>query len=285
MGKANKVKGELIEAKDLVELIQVLKDVADLKYRALSTQKSQFLRFGESFSEFFRLIAFSRVNHPLVSNNNSGMGYVAVTTEQGFVGDLNTKVITRVLEEKEKHPDAVFIGVGRKGVAKLEQLGAKSAANFEDVEEKGLYETAVAVKDYVVEQVMTNKLGHVAIIYPWAKDFTTIKPRLIRLLPCEDLLPKQSQSVERLTQVIEESDSVDMIGYLADIWLSCRIYEILFDTTLAAAAAQAQQLDSSLGKMKKESIVVKLKYRKAKKSDIDNSLREVFSAKMMAEKK
>ena len=60
--------------------------------------------------------------------------------------------------------------------------------------------------------------------------------------------------------------------------------EIFYDTALAAAAAQAQQLDSSATKMKKEMLLARLKYRKARRSDIDKSLREVFSAQMMAAK-
>ena len=284
MGKANKVKGELIEVKDLVELIQVLKDVADLKYLALLSNRSQFLRFGESFTEFFRLLSSTQVAHPLVTNKNPKLGVVVITTEQGFVGDLNSKVVERALQEREKNPEIAYITVGRKGVAKIESMGVKNLKTFEDVEETGLYETAVSVKNFVVDLVMKNGLGRVMIIYPWAKDFTTIKARVVRLLPCDDLLPQKTQSIEEFSRVIEESDPVDMIGYLANLWLASRIYEILFDTTLAAAAAQAQQLDSSLGKMKKENAVVKLKYRKAKKSDIDNSLREVFSARMMTQK-
>jgi len=97
-------------------------------------------------------------------------------------------------------------------------------------------------------------------------------------------LPKQSQTIEKFRRVIEESDPVDMTGYLADLWLSSKVYEIFFDTNLAAAAAQSQQLDNSLGKMRKERDVVKLRYRKAKRGDIDKSLREVFSARMMVTK-
>jgi F0F1-type ATP synthase gamma subunit len=104
------------------------------------------------------------------------------------------------------------------------------------------------------------------------------------LLPCDDLLSKQVQTVETFHRVIEESDPVDMIGYLADLWMSSRVYEIFFDTSLAAAAAQTQQLDNSLGKMRKERDLVKMKYRKAKRGDIDKSLREVFSARMMVAK-
>ena len=131
---------------------------------------------------------------------------------------------------------------------------------------------------------MAERLGKVVAIYPWPKNFNVQKPRVIKLLPCEELLAKQTELVDTIEKVIEESDPVDIIGYLADMWLSCRIYEMLYDTIIAAAAAQSQQLDSSLTKMQKEKKVVQLKYRKAKKGDIDNSMREVFSARIMSQR-
>jgi ATP synthase F1 gamma subunit len=284
MGKASKVKAELIETRDLNDVIQVLKDVADMRYFSLSTQKDHFLRFNESFVDFFRLIAFSRVRHPLVSNDYAGTAYVIFTTEQGFVGDLNTKVVTRAIQEKDKNPNAVFITIGRKGVGKVEQFGHKSVKTFEDIDDKDRYQLAVSIKDYLVEQIMKGKIGKVSVIYPWPKEFGVIKPRMIRLLPCEHVLRKQAQLMETFKYVIEESDPVELIGYMANIWLTSRLYEIFYDTALAAAAAQTQQLDNSAQKMKKEMLAVRLKYRKARRSDIDKSLREVFSAKMVAAK-
>lgn len=282
MGKASKVKGEVIEVRDLNDVIQVLKDVADMKYFALSGKKTHFLRFNESFVDFFRLVAFSRVRHPLVSNDQAGIAYLVVTTEQGFVGDLNTKVVTRAVHEKEKNPDAIFITVGRKGVGKIEQMGYQSSKTYEDIDDQKHYELAVKVKDHLVDLIMTGKIGKISVIYPWPKEFTIIKPRMIRLLPCEHVLRRQAGLMETFKYVIEESDPVELVGYLANIWLTSRLFEIFSDTALAAAAAQAQQLDSSAGKMKKEVQTVRLKYRKAKRGDIDKSLREVFSAKMMA---
>ncbi len=284
MGKASKVKVEVNEVKDLVDLIQVLKDVADMKYHALSAQKVKFNRFSESFTEFFSLVSFSQVRHPLVNNDNPKTAIVIISTEKSFVGDLNSRVVARALEELEKTPDAVLITVGKKGVAKLESYGKKSAKTWEEIEDIGYYELAVQIKDYLVKEVMEGRIGKATLVYPWPKDYTVIKPRAIKLLPCEDLLPKQKQSVESFRRVIEESDPVDMMGYLSDLWLSAKIFEIFYDTSLAAASAQTQQLDSSLGKMRKERDLVKLKYRKARRGDIDKSLREVFSAKMMAAK-
>ena len=284
MGKASRVKSEVVEVRDLVDLIQVLKDVADIKYHALAAQKVKFNRFNESFTEFFSLVGFSQVSHPLVNNSNPKTVILVISTERGFVGDLNSRVIQRAIEEKEKNPEAQFVVIGKKGVMKFEALGQKMLKTYEDIEERGFYEMADEIKNYLVKEVMELRMGRVIVVYPWPKDYTVTKPRAVKLLPCEDLLPRQTQTVEKFRQVIEESDPLDMIGYLADLWLSSKIYEIFFDTNLAAASAQTQQLDNSLGKMRKERDVVKLKYRKARRSDIDKSLREVFSARMMVAK-
>lgn len=284
MGKANKVKGEVMEVRELVDLIQVLKDVGDMKYHALAAQRIKFNRFNESFTEFFNLVSFSQVQHPLVNNSNPNTIILVISTELGFVGDLNSRVIARAMEEKEKNPQSQFVVVGKKGVMKLESMGQKILKSFEDIEEQGVYEVSVDIKTYLVKEVMEGRTGKVIIVYPWPKDYTVTKPRAVKLLPCDDLLSKQTQTVEMFHQVIEESDPVDMIGYLSDLWLSSRIFEIFFDTSLAAASAQTQQLDNSLGKMRKERDAVKLRYRKAKRGDIDKSLREVFSARMMVAK-
>jgi ATP synthase F1 gamma subunit len=267
-----------------VDLIGVLKDVADMKYHAMSAQRVKFNRFNESFTEFFSLVGFSQVKHPLVSNTNPNSVILVITTERGFVGDLNSRVVARAIEEKEKNPQSQFVVVGKKGVMKLEGMGHKVLKGYEDVEDRGFYEVAIEIKTYLVKEVMEGRMGRVTLVYPWPKDYTVTKPRAVKMLPCEDLLPKKTQTVEKFKQVIEESDPLDMTGYLADLWLSSKIYEIFFDTNLAAASAQTQQLDSSLTKMRKERDVVKLKYRKAKRGDIDKSLREVFSARMMVTK-
>ena len=284
MGKANKVKGDLVNVNELFDLIQVLKDVADNKFHALISQKDRFARFGESFIEFFRLISLTEVKHPLLTNDNPTVGILVITSEGRFLGDLNTKVIRTALSEKVKYPNSALIVIGKKGAFTLSST-MEVMKVFEDIDKVGLYETANHAKDFLIQEVKANRIGRVIAVYPWPKNLNLIKPRIVKLLPCEDLLAKQAELVDTIERVIQESDVTEIIGYLANIWLATRIYEMLYDMNIAAAAAQSQQLENSLNKMKKERTLARIKFRKAKKSDIDASLREVFSAKLMLEKK
>ncbi len=282
MGKASKIKGDLDDIIELVSIIQILKDVADNKFHTLATRKDRFARFGESFVEFFRMISLSRVRHPLVSNDNPRTGLVVITSEAGFMGDLNTKVIRAAAAEIEKTPNCIIIPVGRKGAAKLAPItkGLETKV-FEDIQETGLYQVAINLKDYLFSEVMEGRMGRAIVIYPWSKNFMVQKPRLINLLPCDELLTKQEEFVDNIEHVIEESDPADIIEQLSSMWLACRLYEMLHDTTISEAAAQSQQLESSLQKMQKQKKGIQMTFNKAKKSDINKSMREVFTARMM----
>ncbi len=283
MGKANKVKIELRDAVEMVDLIQTLKDIADNKFYTLMNQKDKFRRFGETFVEFFRMISFTKATHPLIANKNPCVGILVVTIEGSFLGEFNNKIIRRALEEKEKHASVKFIAVGNKSVERLRQFTPDMKV-FSDMENVGLYETAVKVKDYLVDEIMNDRLGKVMVAYTWPKSLEIQKPRAIQLLPCVDLVSKQTQFVDKVERIIEESTPSNVIGYLSNLWITTRIYEILVDTLIASTAAQTNFLEDSLDKMKKERNKTKMKYRKAKKGDIDKSLRETFSARMMTTK-
>ena len=150
-----------------------------------------------------------------------------------------------------------------------------------DIQEKGLYEVAVRLKDYLIKEVMEDRLGTVLLAYPWSKTFNLQKPRTIKLLPCDELLTKQAEFVDSIEHVLQESDPIDIISYLADMWLVCRLYEVLHDTSISEAAAQSQQLESSVQKMKKDKKGISMALTKARKGDIDKGMREVFTSRMM----
>jgi len=283
MGKANKVKGELIDAVEMTDLVQTLKDVADNKYYTLVAQKYKFRRFGETFVEFFRMMSLTKVQHPLIANDNQKVGIVVVTIEGGFLGEFTSKVIRKAMQEKEKYTDVEFIAIGTKAEERLGSL-QKDLKSFVQMDDTGMYEMAVQVKDYIFEQVMAGKLGKIVIVYCFPKSFESQKPRSLQLCPADDLISKQAQHVEIFEKVIEESDPKQIISFLTNLWITTRLYEIFVDSNIASAAAQANFLEDSVDKMKKERDKTKVKYRKAKKGDIDKSLRETFSARMMTTK-
>jgi ATP synthase F1 gamma subunit len=283
MGKANKVKKEFLDVVEMSDLVQTLKDIADNKLFTLMAQKDKFRRFGETFIEFFRLISLTSAAHPLLTNNNPNVGILMVTIDGSFLGEFNNKIVNKALEEAEKYSNVKYIAVGHKAESRLQEFTSDFKL-FTDMEAIGTYNLAMQVKDYLVDEIMNGRLGKVIAVYSFPKSLETQRPKVLKLLPCDELISKQAQFVDIVESVIEESDPAQVIGYLANLWITTRLYEIFIDTTIASAAAQSNFLEESVDRMKKERRSMQMKFRKAKKNDIDKSLRETFTARMMVMK-
>jgi F0F1-type ATP synthase gamma subunit len=281
MAKAAKIKSDLDDVTSLVEIFQILKDVAANHFYNTAKRKERFLEFAEAFTEFFRMVSLSEATSPLVYAQNDKVGVIAITSEGGFMADMTAKIVKASLLEAEKHDVSEFVVIGYKGEEKLRLRTEIPLHVIRDVEEKGLYKIALETKQHIIKQVEEKKFSKVFGVYPKAMKIDFIKPMVIKLLPSEELITRQQGIKDVVEKVIVESTVNNIITHLADIWLTCRVYEMLEDCVIAGFAAQSQQLESSLEKLKGDQKGLLLSFRKAQKSEIDKSLREVFTASMV----
>ena len=284
MGKKRRAKVDLDDTSELLEIVSILRDVASNHFYNSAKRKARFLELAEAFVDFFRMVSLSDASHPLVKTTVERVAIVLITSELGFMGEMTSRVIKAGVLEGEKYQDTQFIVVGYKGVVKLKQsnIPDKNIKVFRDIEEHGIYRITLQVKEYITQEVTEGRIGKVFAIYPFAFNFNLIKPKVIKLLPSEELLTYQSDFKDVIEKVIVESDLNEMIGYLANLWLTCRIYEMLEDCVVAGFAAQAQQLEAAMERLKKEKKGLVLAFKKAQKSDIDKALREVFTSTLMS---
>ncbi|MFA6636326.1 MAG: F0F1 ATP synthase subunit gamma [Candidatus Omnitrophota bacterium] len=280
MPKAARIKSDLDDVSAMVEIFQILKDVAANHFYNTAKRKEAFVRFADSFVEFFKMVSLAEAKSPLVQTQTKRVGILAITSEGGFMADMTAKVIRTALKEAEKHGATnEIIVIGAKGKEKLRNVtGRTDFTCIEEVEEKGLYKTTLEAKECILQKVKERKIGKVFCVYPRAMSLEFIKPFTVKLLPSEELITQQMDVKDVIEKVIVESNPDDIINHLADVWLTCRLYEMLEDCVIAGFAAQSQQLEASLERLKKDQKGLMAGFRKAKKGDIDQSLREVFTA-------
>ena len=281
MSKTARIKSDLDDITSLVEIISILKDVSSNNFYSAATRKEKFAEFALAFTDFFRMISLSEAKSPLVHSQNETTAILPITWDGGFMADMTAKVIRTSFLESERCKAAEFIVIGRKGAEKIRSMSDKKMTVFTGIQERGMFAVTLEIKDYIIEQAKKGSFSKVVAVAPRAKSMNLIKPIVVKLLPSEELLTKQMEIKDAIEKVIVESDINDIIDYLADIWLTCRLYEMIQDCVIASFAAQTQQLEASLEQLKKERKGLAMGFQKAKKADIDKSLREVFTAKTM----
>ena len=305
MGKSTRLQGELIDVTALLEIIQVLKDVSQNRFFVFAQRKSNYQRFFEVFMRYFEMLGDVETSCPLVKNNNPGVDILSITSEQGFMSQLNGRVGSATFAEYNKYPGARLICIGVRGAEKCKGLGM----NVEKIFPSGgidRFDLAVQIRDFLIERIMSGKTGKAVIVYLWAKSFSVLKPRVVTLLPASELLGQAVEGEDTKTEApapddqpqaeeaekddkkkyfIQETNLDSIVMALADIWVHARIFEVVNDLQIVESAAQAQQLESAIEGLGDEKKSLNVSFKKAGREELNSAMREVFTSTSMMKNK
>jgi F0F1-type ATP synthase gamma subunit len=291
MGKVTRIKGDMDDVDALLEILSVIKDVATNRFFAFAQRKANFQKFFDVFLDFFQVMQNVETDCLLLKNENPKVTILTIASDQAFMSQLNSRVASIALQQYQKNPGSTIVSMGRRCAERLKQLGATNIDRvFTGEEFPERYMLALALRDYVVDRVMSGKTGKVIIVHLWAKTFSIIKPRITTLLPASELVRtsggelteegdavSESKGPEDKIKLIMESSPDKMMKALADIWIHSRLFEILADVLLVESAVQAQQLESALESLGSEKKGLLTSFRKAGREELNKAMREVFT--------
>jgi F-type H+-transporting ATPase subunit gamma len=277
------LKKELEFNKELISLMDVMKGIAASQFQALQKRKERFKKFLESFGSFFELIDFSTIDHPFGRVTTERMGIVMVTSDEGFMGGLNTHVINSGLSERKNH--AQLIIVGERGAAYLKGIGEEFEP-FPGITEENKYELALKLKDYLMKEAREGKIGKVILSYPLPISFTFQKVELVKILPATELFEEQKTEDrgQKTEKVIIESSPNDIIEHLVAEWITQKLYEVFEDSKLSEFAARTIHLEQSYQNLSQMGKALQYQYFRARHSFIDRSMRETFASQLLRKK-
>jgi len=294
----NELRRELRFNKELLSLVETLKNVAGSQYHLLEKKKQRFAQFMDAFHEFFRVVDLVDVVNPYVKIASDVTGVVILTSDSGFMGGLNSGVLQAALDVVAGLPPekVAYVVIGEKGAAAISDMRVPFHY-FEGISQDTIYEQAVVIKDYLIGEVGAGRMGRVVVAAPRGLSFSNQEIEVVDLLPCGILFERAHEEVEAMAaqrvnkfladarKVIVESSYEDMVTYLAGIWVTSRLYEIFEDGKLAEFGARAMHLEGSLQKVEKEYGQVRQKVTKATHELVDKGMRESFAAKSTKRRK
>ena len=281
MESLQKLKEELQLNKDLTELLDILKGIAVAEYWALEKKRERFAKFMDTFEEFFHLIDFKSVDHPFAKARGN-LGIIMITTDEGFMGGLNTRLVNTALEI-EGADAADLIVIGERGGGYLRALG-RNFTQFPGISVNECYESALNFKNYIMEESLAGKFGRLVLFYPKPITFIAQKIESITILPCYELFKKIGGKVEDTQDVIVESSLHDIIEYLVETWITQKLYEVFEDSKLAEFAARTIHLEESYQLSLQQAQGIRHRYFRTHREFIDKGLRDMFSSQIVKKK-
>lgn len=275
------IKKDIEFNKGLHALVEVLKNIAVSHYHVLERKIKSDEKFFYILQNFFNFARLKSARHPFLLASDRPVGIVAITSDMGLLGGLNMKVMALALEDYEKFKARLII-VGEKGHA-LARDRKLSFVAFPGVRDDERFSQAVAIKDFLIEQVLTGKIGAVQVVFPEPVSFLMQRVKKVALLPFAMPLSGEDAETQRrqAMETIIESRLSDTIEYLISLWLAQMFYQILGFSRLAELSARFIHLENSSQKLQDLEKQLRLRYFRVRHEMIDRSMREIFSARSL----
>lgn len=293
----NELRKELRFNHELLSLVETLKNVAGSQFHVLEKKKQRFDAFMNAFAGFFRVVDLVDVVNPFVRAESPVTGLVVVTSDSGFMGGLNSNVLRTGFEAVDHLPQEhiSYVMVGEKGAAAFSDR-RQPFKFFAGINQETIYEQAVVIKDWLMQEVEARRMGRVIVVAPKALSFSAQTIQVIDLLPCGNLFDRSEiPAMEALRgpkrflaearEVLVESSFDDMASYLAGVWVTSKLFEVFEDGKLAEFGARAMHLEGSLQKVEKEYNKTQQRCVKATHELVDKGMRESFAAKSTKRRK
>ncbi len=279
-----KLKTEMLFNSDLTRLVDAMKGVAAAQYFTMEHRKSHLEKTTKALEELFEVYDFRRSPHPFVRRFNEKRLIVLITTDSGFLGGLNMKVINAGL--RLETPDARFLVLGERGVNSIKEFGKQADALPGINPDDSRFALADQLIGKIIEAVKEG-FGQVILVAPRALSFTVQRVESLNLIPCPIFFKNKPEGVptrkEQARAVILESTEGSVIEELTVLWLRKRLNDIFEDAKLAEFGARTMHLEESFQTLTKIDKQLKLQFFKARREKIDQSLRESFTAQLMCE--
>lgn len=281
MKTVQRLKEELELNGDLTELMDVLKGIAVSEFWALSKKMGRFTRFMKAFEGFFQMMDFSSSQHPFTQEHGV-LGIIMVTSNEGFMGGLNARVINTALNYKGADEAQLMI-VGEQGAIYLGSLG-REFVDFSGFGTGECYEAALQLRNYILEKGRAGKFGKLVLFYPKPISFMVQKVEELTLLPCVKLFEERPAEMQKQVAPIIESSVDDIVEYLVETWIVQKLFEVFEDSKLAEFSARTVHLEESYQILLEQGKGIRYQYFRGRHELVDAGMRDIYSAQIVRKK-
>ena len=273
-----KIKKNIEFNQRLCSILEVLKSISVFQFHVLEQKLKVFEPFGQVLDTFFNSIDLKQVNHPFLGPGQGPTGVIAVTSDQGLLGGLNMRVITAALNVVQNEGGSLIV-VGEQGKTYAKYSRIPFVA-FGGIKEDQRYAQAFEIRNYLFEQLKEGQFNGIKVVYPRSLSLVNHRIEIGTLLPLP-LTQEDSGSSVAMSQFILESSLEHIVEYLAYLWVGQRLGDIFGMSRLAEMGARYIHLEESTQRIQEANKKLKLQYFKFRHEMIDQSMRELFSARML----
>ncbi len=267
----------------ILDMLSVLKQIAISEFHFLDKQRREFSKYLSALEAFFGFYKKWAFNESIfVKSPCQTPCVLAVTSDEGLLGALNSDIIEKTLAFYREHPNAHVVVMGRRGAKKLRDHGVEPR-EFGGVPFPLEYKAILPVKAYLLDQYLKGNIGELRVIYARCHSFARQSVETFELLPFNILrLETQAAGIARASEnsghVLVEPNARSIIDYTIALWFGRRLYELFWQSKLSELASRTIELSERHEGLSRTSQKTRVRYFRACHEVIDAGIREVYAS-------
>ncbi|MCP4649658.1 MAG: F0F1 ATP synthase subunit gamma [PVC group bacterium] len=284
MKSLSQLKYSLSFNESLDQIINILKIATSIQLRQFQRQQWGEERFPREIYSVLSKLGQEKITiHPLLlREQETPQTIVVITSDEGFLGDLNMLLISAALRQK-KTPEDSYIVLGDKGSHYFR--GKKESFRFlPGVKEKTFLSEARKLKKFLIRDYLDGKINKAIIVYAEFISVTAreIKTRQLLPFPMSELEGKVRKKTKEA--IITEPSDQSIIEGLIGLYLESSLGQILYSSKLAELAARLMHLEASYQELTRINRKLAREYFKSVHALADKRIRELFAARIKVKK-
>ena len=284
-----KLKQNLELNKSLGGIIEALKVGAAIRLRQFQENKPLYPDFLTELKTCSVMLEKKKATHPFLKfRQELPRCIVGITSDEGFLGELNTSIINKLLDERKEADRDTVVVIGERGAGYLEDVNV-AFKRFPGIKDEGYLANAQKLRDYLMSEYLKGRFRDVIIVYPKFISVSAQRTGVAQLLPVSFGLISQveggKEPVELPPAIYEdlllEYSSSDVVEGLVNLWSGYMISNIFWSSKLSELSARLMHLDSSEQELEKVNGKLGLEYFRHVHMLADRTIREISASRFI----
>jgi len=284
MASMREIKRRKGSISNISQITKAMKLVSTVKFqKAKSNAEDSKPYFEKMYQTVASILAKTEnVTHPYLSPGTSAKkAVITITSNRGLAGGYNANVIKLITGSGFATEDVMIYAVGRKGKDALVRRGYEVKNGYSDAINAPLYRDAQDIGKDVLEAFRNNEIGEIYLAYTGFKNTVTHVPKMIRLLPVEEIKDK-TEGVENKSdgsQVLMnyEPDPEEALTAIIPKYICSLIYGALKESVASENGARMTAMDNATNNAEEMIDELTLSFNRARQGAITQEITEIVS--------
>ncbi len=273
---------DLDVSRGLGDIIEVLKSAAIIQFRSFQLKEKPNDSFFNELHSCLNILAPLQSNHTYFRERKELPSTILiVTSDEGFLGELNTLLINAGLDQRRSKNDEIVV-LGERGAKYLEDVnvGYKFFPGFTD---EINHDELEAIRGYLLKNYL-EKYGRIFIVYPKFISLTAQRIEVVPFLPYEGKIEQGRPSIVD-DRLLIEPYSKKVIEVIFELWAAFKMLEIFWSSKQSEYGARIMHLEGSTQELSLLNQRLAFEYFRQVHTLRDRSIREISASKVILDKK